>query len=93
MTAQKLNWQQARYSLYLSQFNFTLHHRPGKSMGKLDVLSQQSDHGDGKQDNENIVLLKPELFTIRALEGLSVGEEKDIIQEIQRRNREGEVET
>jgi hypothetical protein len=51
------------------------------------------DHGDGKQDNENIILLKLELFTIRALEGLLVrGEEKDIVQEIQR-NREGEVET
>jgi hypothetical protein len=62
-------------------------------MGKPDVLSWQSDHRDGKQDNENIVLLKPELFTIRALEGLLVGgEEKDIVREIWRRNREGEVE-
>jgi hypothetical protein len=41
-------------------------------MGKPDALSQQSDHSDGKQNNENIVLLKPELFTIRALEGLRV---------------------
>jgi hypothetical protein len=49
--------------------------------------------GDGKQDNENIVLLKPELFAIRALEGLTVeGEEKDIVREIRKRNREGEVE-
>jgi hypothetical protein len=51
------------------------------------------DHRDGKQDNKNIVLLKQELFMIRALEGLMVrGEEKDIVWEIQRRNREGEVE-
>jgi hypothetical protein len=62
-------------------------------MGKPDALSQRSDHGDGKQDNENVVLLKPELFPIRALEGLTVeGEEKDIVREIQKRNREGEVE-
>jgi hypothetical protein len=62
-------------------------------MGKPDTLSRQSDHGDGKKDNENIVLLKPELFAIRALEGLTVeGEEKDIVREIQKRNREGEVE-
>jgi hypothetical protein len=94
MTMQKLNWQQARYSLYLSRFDFTLHHRPRKSMGKPDVLSRRSDHRDGKQDNENIILLKPELFTIRALEGLLVeGEEKDIVREIQRRNRGGEVKT
>jgi hypothetical protein len=29
MTAQKLNRRQARYSLYLSRFDFTLHHHPG----------------------------------------------------------------
>jgi hypothetical protein len=62
-------------------------------MGKPNTLSQRSDHSDGKQDNENIILFKPELFTIRALEGLMVeGEEKDIVREIQKRNREGEVE-
>jgi hypothetical protein len=93
MMAQKLNRRQARDSLYLSWFNFTLHHRPGRSMGKPNALSRRSDHGDGKQDNENVVLLKPELFAIRALEGLTVkGEEKDIVREIRRRNREGEVE-
>jgi hypothetical protein len=78
MTTQKFNRQQARYSLYLSCFDFTLHHHPGQSMGKPDALSQCPDHGNGSQDNENIVLLKPELFTIRALEGLMVeGEEKE----------------
>ena len=62
-------------------------------MGRPDALSRRLDHSDGKQDNESIVLLKPELFTIRALEGLVVeGEEKDIVREIQKRNREGEVE-
>jgi hypothetical protein len=61
-------------------------------MGKPDALSRRSDHSDGKQDNENIVLLKLELFAIRALEGLMVeGEEKDIVREIWKRNREGEV--
>jgi hypothetical protein len=60
-------------------------------MGKPDALSH---HRDGKQDNKNIILLKLELFTIRALEGLTVrGEEKDIVQKIRRRNREGEVKT
>ena len=62
-------------------------------MGKPDALSRRSDHGDGKQDNENIVLLKPEMFTIMALEGLMVeGEEKNIVREIWKKNREGEVE-
>src|SRR5262245_38812989 len=93
MTAQKLNRRQAMYSLYLSRFDFTLHHRPGRSMGKPDALSRRSDHGDWKQDNSDMVLLKPDLFVVRALEGLSVeGEEKEIVKEIRRRNREGEAE-
>jgi hypothetical protein len=61
-------------------------------MGKPDVLSQRPDHGNGSQDNENIVLLKLELFAIRALEGLMMeGEEKEITWEIQRGNREGKT--
>ena len=93
MTAQKLNRRQARYSLYLSRFDFTLHHRPGRSMGKPDALSRRSDHGDRKKDNSDMVLLKLDFFVVRALEGLSVeGEEKEIVKEIWRRNREGEAE-
>jgi hypothetical protein len=56
-TAQKLNWQQAQWSLYLSQFDFSLHHKPGRSMGKPDALSQCADHGDGSGDNKDITLL------------------------------------
>ena len=43
MTSQKLNQRQAKWTLYLSQFNFTLKHVPGKSMGKADGLSQRPD--------------------------------------------------
>jgi hypothetical protein len=45
--AQKSNCQQARWSLYLSCFNFTLHHKPGRSMGKPDALSRWANHGSG----------------------------------------------
>ena len=45
MTAKQLNWRQARWSLYLSCFNFALYHKPRKSMGKPDALSHRSDHG------------------------------------------------
>jgi len=44
---QKLNCHQAQWSLYLSRFNFTLHHKPGCSMGKPDALSHHADHGSG----------------------------------------------
>jgi len=80
MTAKQLNRCQAHWSLYLSRFDFTLSHRPGKSMGKPDALSRRADHGTGADDNSNIVLLRPELFTVRAMEGLQfVGPEQDIL--------------
>ena len=72
MSTKKLNWRQARWSLLLARFNFLLHHRPGKTMGKSDALSQRSDHGSGLDDNQNLTLLAPSLFAIRALEGLQV---------------------
>jgi len=40
MMAKKLNWRQARWSLLLARFDFIMHHRPGKSMGKTDTLSR-----------------------------------------------------
>jgi hypothetical protein len=59
-------------------------------MGKPDALSRRADHGDGSGDNKDITLLHPELFVIRALEGLTVeGEERDILQDIHCRNRTG----
>jgi len=47
MTAKQLNRRQAGWLLYLSRFDFALHHKPGKSMGKPDALSCRSDHGTG----------------------------------------------
>ena len=83
MTAKQLNRRQARWSLYLSRFDFTLHHKPGKSMGKPDALSRRADHGTGADDNSDVVLLAPKLFTVRALEGLEfVGPERDILRDI-----------
>jgi hypothetical protein len=39
MLAKKLNQRQAQWSLYLSRFNFSMHHRLGHSMGKSDAIS------------------------------------------------------
>ena len=83
MVEKKLNRRQAWWSLLLARFNFLLHHQPGKTMGKSDVLSQRSDHGSSMDDNQNLTLLTLNLFAIRALEGLqAIGEEKDILKEI-----------
>ena len=43
MMSQKLNCRQARWALYLLQFNFILKHIPGKSIGKVDGLSRRLD--------------------------------------------------
>jgi len=85
MMAKKLNWRQARWSLLLARFNFIMHHRPGKSMGKTDALSRRSDHGTGSEDNDNMVLLTPNFFVVRALEGLeAAGEERGILKDIRK---------
>jgi hypothetical protein len=84
MTAKKLNQRQACWSLLLARFDFSMHHRPGKTMGKSDALSRRSDHGSGVKDDNNMVLLTPDFFAVRALEGLQmVGEERNILKEIQ----------
>ena len=45
-------------------------------MGKTDALSRRSDHGLGMDENSDMTLLRPELFMIQAIEGLTAeGEE------------------
>jgi len=59
MKVQKLNRRQARWALYLSQFNFTLKHVLGTKMGKADGLSKRSDWEVGvERDNKNQVFIK-----------------------------------
>jgi hypothetical protein len=69
--SQKLNWWQARWSLYLSWFDFTPFHQPGRLMGRPDMLSRHPDHGAGSE-NLDVTLLRLELFHIRAMEGIAV---------------------
>jgi len=57
MTAKKLNYRQARWSLHLARFDFLFHHCPERTMGKPDALSRRADHGNGASDNENIIFL------------------------------------
>jgi len=66
MVAQKLNRRQARWSMFLSRFDLDLSYRPGKSSAKPDLLSRRVDHKKGiEDDNENVILLKPEFFRNR----------------------------
>jgi len=93
MSAKKLNRRQAHWSLTLARFDFEMHHRPGKTMGKSDALSRQADHGDGSDDNRDITLLTPNFFAVWAMEGLEViGEERDLLKLIRRETKNKELE-
>jgi len=43
MKAQKLNWRQAQWALYLSRFDFMLKHVPETKMEKADGFSRRLD--------------------------------------------------
>jgi len=86
MTSQKLNRRQARWALYLSQFNFILKHVPEKSMGKADRLSRRPDWQEGVEgDNKDQKLIKPEW--IRGVETLI---EEENLRERIRKAQEGD---
>ena len=59
MKVQKLNRRQARWTLYLSRFNFMLKHVPGTRIGKADGLSRRLDWNVCvEKDNEDWILIK-----------------------------------
>jgi len=59
MKAQKLNWRQAQWVLYLSRFDFNLKHVLGTRIGKANGLSKRLDWKAGvEKDNEDQVLIK-----------------------------------
>ena len=61
-------------------------------MGKPDALSRRADHGSSIADNADITLLGPELFQVRALEGVTVaGEERSILHDLRKAVADGEL--
>lgn len=62
-TAQNLSRRQARWSLYLSRFDFHLTHKPGKSNTQADPLSRLPTHQVlDADDNQEQIVLGPERF-------------------------------
>jgi len=60
-------------------------------MGKPDALLQRPDYGNGASNNEDVVLLRPELIAVQALEGLYLeGPEQDMLREICQGNQRGD---
>ena len=93
MKAQKLNRRQARWSLYLSRFDFALKHVAGKSIGRADSLSRRVDWVEGvEKDNENQIMVKEEWLEVRAMEQLIEGPDEGIIKKIKEaRDKDEEV--
>jgi len=103
MKVQKLNWQQARWALYLSRFDFTLKHVPDTKIGKADSLSRRLDWKvEVDKDNEDQVFIKD--CWLRSLhkvviEGLEVniiekikkmrGKEKEIVRVVEKMKKAG----
>jgi len=90
--AQKLNWRQARWALYLSRFDFTLKHVPGTKMRKTDGLSRRPDWKVGiDRDNEDQVVIKDN-WIHNLQEVVIEGPEVEILEKIKRaRSRDKDV--
>ena len=81
------------YYLVVTFCNIKLIYYPERSMRKPDALSQRPDYGNRAFNNEDMVLLWPELIAIRALKGVRLkGPEKDILREICQGNQKGNQE-
>ena len=76
MAVKKLNCYQAQWSLYLGRFDFLLHYRPERSMGKSDALFRQSDYGIRALDNQDMVLLYLEFFVVYTIKIFALESEK-----------------
>ena len=92
MKAQKLNWRQAQWALYLSRFDFTLKHVPGTKMGKADRLSRRSDWKVGvENDNDNQIIIKDN-WLCRLEKVIIEGPEVDILEKIKKaRSRDKDI--
>lgn len=64
MTTKLLNRRQARWSEFLSRFNFKIHYRPGRQGAKPDALTRRSEdlpkEGDERLSHQSQTVLKKE---------------------------------
>ncbi|QRW24229.1 Retrotransposable element Tf2 protein [Rhizoctonia solani] len=80
MQARTFNQRHARWRIFLSDFNFEIHYRPGKQSGKPDALSRRADYVESTQDPE--VMLPAKVFANTS------EEELEIVTEIRSRLKE-----
>ncbi|KAF8749324.1 hypothetical protein RHS01_10132 [Rhizoctonia solani] len=70
MQARTFNQRHARWRIFLSDFNFEIHYRPGKQLGKPDALSRRADYVESTQDPE--VMLPAKVFANTSKEELEI---------------------
>ena len=46
----------------LGEYNFSMHHKSGKTNIKADILLRRADHNRGEDDNKDVTVLKDEWF-------------------------------
>ena len=67
-TAQKLNDRQARWSLYLSEFDIKFIHLPSTRIIQSDALSQRPNHGINESIKREEQTLLPDNMFINLLD-------------------------
>ena len=89
---QKLNQRQARWALYLSQFDFTLKHVAGAKIGKADGLSKRSYWKvEVDKNNKNQVFIKDN-WIHSMYEVVVKGPEVEMLEKIKRaRSKDEEI--
>ncbi|KAF8749977.1 hypothetical protein RHS01_09605 [Rhizoctonia solani] len=80
MQARTFNRRHARWRVFLSDFNFEIHYRPGKQSGKPDALSRRSNYVD--------IPLEPEVMLPAEVFANTSEEEVEIVTEICSKLRE-----
>ncbi|EEB89418.1 hypothetical protein MPER_12483, partial [Moniliophthora perniciosa FA553] len=79
-TAQDLSRRQARWSLWLSRFDFRLTHKPGKTNTQADPLSRiPALQVTDAEDHQGQVVLRPERFMRIAVAKVQGGQLEDRI--------------
>jgi hypothetical protein len=78
--ARKLNRRTARWHAELQDYHFTIQHTPGTKHSAADALSQPPGEDEGKDDNQDIIMLPTEVF-VNGTTILDPEEQRNIMQQ------------
>ena len=78
MEKRDLNRRQAQWLAELTNYEFTLHYKTGKSMIKADVLSRRPDHLEGVENDNKAIQLLPTFQESRKMAGTILGTQGDV---------------